>query len=72
MRSTRTEPLRQLGVRVPDATNVVFTVAAAGYGISVQELLSPVLEAEAARLQQIPEVGRMVREARKLRSTSRK
>jgi hypothetical protein len=63
------DALHLVGVRVPEDVQTVFVVAAAGYGVSLQDLLRPVLEREAERLLTVPQVRTMVRAAAELRAT---
>ncbi len=61
--------LRPVAVRVSDEAIEIFDIARAAYGQrSLQELLRPVLEAEARRLAGIPQVTAMLNHARDLRS----
>lgn len=64
----RTGDLHLVGVRVPLDVQMIFTVAAAGYGVSLQDLLRPVLEKEAERLRKVPEIETMLRAAAELRA----
>jgi hypothetical protein len=60
--------LHLVGIRVSSETQATFEAAAAGYGRSLQDLLRPLLEAEAERLRQVPEIATILRAAAELRA----
>ena|SRR6185437_12410314 len=68
----RAEIVRNLptvGVRVSTEASEIFDVARAAYGHrSLQDLLRPVLEAEAKRLAAVPQIKAMIASSRALRA----
>jgi hypothetical protein len=64
----RVRDMRMLGIRVSDDAALAFEVARVAYGHrSLQELLRPVLEAEAKRLETDPTVKVMLTAAQERR-----
>lgn len=61
--------LRAIAIRVSPHASDVFDIARAAYGHrSLQDLLRPLLEAEAQRLSEIPQIREMLAAAQTLRA----